>query len=313
MSERLSGTGPVHPWPGPMPPEQPAAPRTAAAHGQARTGAPAAAARPVPPRLNLPPRDGNPLIAPGPLPALVTACLAALLAGAAALPFPSALAGLGMPHALLAVPVILLQAVTAAGWFRLNGMWPARQGIALAFLGGVAADVALLVADRGSAATVLLGTLGVWCLLVLVLQLRNVSSPDERLYALTATFTSAALAVLAAGFLAAAPVSADVVTVTASCAGVAALVRAVPLPRHVSPVATLVAAAGVGLLIGQPAGLGTGTALLTGALAGGCALIGLRVASYDFPSRFVHFTAGVALPLALTSPAAYVLARLLER
>ncbi|WP_344962481.1 hypothetical protein [Streptomyces thioluteus] len=34
--------------------------------------------------------------------------------------------------------------VTAAGWFRLNGMWPARQGIALAFLGGLAADAGLL-------------------------------------------------------------------------------------------------------------------------------------------------------------------------
>jgi hypothetical protein len=51
--------------------------------------------------------------------------------------------------------------------------------------------------------------------------------------------------------------------------------------------------------------------LVLGTVAGGCALIGLRTASYDFPSRFVHFTAGVALPLTAAAPAAYVLARAL--
>jgi hypothetical protein len=48
----------------------------------------------------------------------------------------------------LVVPLVILQAVTAAGWFRLNGMWPARQGIALAFAGALVADVALLAAGR---------------------------------------------------------------------------------------------------------------------------------------------------------------------
>jgi hypothetical protein len=42
---------------------------------------------------------------------------------------------------------------------------------------------------------------------------------------------------------------------------------------------------------------------------GVCALIGHRVASYDYPSRFVHMTAGVALPLAAAAPAVYVLGR----
>jgi hypothetical protein len=56
--------------------------------------------------------------------------------------------------------------------------------------------------------------------------------------------------------------------------------------------------------------LGSEGALL-GAGAGACALIGHRVASYDYPSRFVHFTAGVALPLAAAAPAVYVLGRAL--
>lgn len=300
MSERAPGNRSTHPWPGPMPPEQTAAARHPVGHGQA-AAATAPAPRPAT-RLNLPPRDGSPLIAPGALPALLTACLAGLLAGTAALPTP-----------VLAVAVVLLQAVTAAGWFRLNGMWPARQGIALAFLGGVAADVALLVAPAGDAAAVVLGTLGVWCLLVLVLQLRNLSGPDERLYALTAALTATALAVLAGGYLAAAPVSADVVTATAACTGVTALVRALPLPRYVSPAVAFLAACGAGLGLGQLTGLEPAGAAVTGAVAGCCALIGLRVASYDFPSRFVHFTAGVALPLALASPAAYALARLLAQ
>ena len=65
------------------------------------------------------PRSGSPIIAPGIQPAALTAALGAAdgrrrggrQAGAR-----------GAPGAL--------QAVTAAGWFRLNGMWPARQGIA---------------------------------------------------------------------------------------------------------------------------------------------------------------------------------------
>ncbi len=78
------------------------------------------------------------------------------------------------------VPLVILQAVTAAGWFRLNGMWPARQGIALAFLGAVAADVAVLVAGREHAPAAILGALGVWVLLSLVLQLRSHADPDTR-------------------------------------------------------------------------------------------------------------------------------------
>jgi hypothetical protein len=50
---------------------------------------------------------------------------------------------------------------------------------------------------------------------------------------------------------------------------------------------------------------------LLGAAAGACALIGHRVASYDYPSRFVHFTAGVALPLSAAAPVVWVLGRTL--
>ncbi|NKY16138.1 hypothetical protein HGA06_18970, partial [Streptomyces somaliensis DSM 40738] len=52
-------------------------------------------------------------------------------------------------------------------------------------------------------------------------------------------------------------------------------------------------------------------AAVVGLAAGACAVVGLRVAAYDYPSRFVHMTAGVALPLALAAPAAYLLGRVL--
>ncbi|MGI5470208.1 hypothetical protein [Streptomyces sp. CA-132043] len=238
----------------------------------------------------------SPIIPPGFRPAALTAGLAVLLALAAPLPrvFP-------------AVVVAVLQAVTAAGWFRLNGMWPARQGIALAFLGGLVTDVALLVTGRDDAPVVGIGTLGVWCLLVLVLQLRNRSSADERMYALTAGLTSSALAVLAAGHLAAEP---HATVAGAVAVAVAVLARALPLPGPVSVVLALLAATGAGIAAGQFGGDGAAGAVL-GFAAGGCALIGLRVASYDYPSRFVHLTAGVALPLALAAPAVYVLGRTL--
>jgi hypothetical protein len=236
----------------------------------------------------------SPIIEPGMQPAGLTALLGLLLAGAAAIG----------TYALL-LPLVVLQAVTAAGWFRLNGMWPARQGIAFGFAGALAADAALLAADRSPAA--ILGALGVWVLLSLVLQLRSHADPDERMHGLMATVAAAALAIIAAGYLAA---EADAVTVGAVSVAVAVLARALPLPTPASVAVALLAAAGAGIAVGGMTGLGASGALL-GAGAAVCALIGHRVASYDYPSRFVHFTAGVALPLAGAAPVVYVLGRAL--
>lgn len=227
-------------------------------------------------------------------PAALTALLGLLLAGAAELGI----------YALL-VPLIVLQAVTAAGWFRLNGMWPARQGIALGFAGALVADVAVLGVGREDATGAILGTLGVWVLLSLVLQLRSHADPDERMYGLMATVASAALAIVATGYLAAAP---HAVAIGASAVAVAVLARALPLPTAVSVVVSLLAAAGMGIAVGGMTGVGAKGALL-GAGAAVCALIGHRVAAYDYPSRFVHFTAGVALPLAVAAPVVWVLGR----
>jgi hypothetical protein len=78
------------------------------------------------------------------------------------------------------------------------------------------------------------------------------------------------------------------------------------LPTAASVVVALLAGAGGG----AAAGWLTGTSgALVGVGAAVCALIGHRVASYDYPSRFVHFTAGVALPLAAAAPVVYVLGR----
>ncbi|MFG2886624.1 hypothetical protein ACGFYV_30715 [Streptomyces sp. NPDC048297] len=236
----------------------------------------------------------SPIIEPGMQPALLTALLGLLLAGAAAVG----------TYALL-VPLVLLQAVTAAGWFRLNGMWPARQGIALAFLGALAADAAVLGAGREHAPGAILGTLGVWVLLCLVLQLRSHADPDERMYGLMASVTSAALAIVATGYLGA---DAHAVSVGAAAVAVAVVARALPLPTPASVTVAVLAAAGAGIAVGGMTGMGTKGALL-GAAAAVCALIGHRVAAYDYPSRFVHFTAGVALPLAAAAPVVWVLGR----
>jgi len=238
----------------------------------------------------------SPIIEPGLQPAALTAGLGALLAGGAAL-----------GSYALVVPLVILQAVTAAGWFRLNGMWPARQGIALAFLGAFAADVALLAVGREQAPAVILGTLGVWVLLCLVLQLRSHADPDTRMYGLMATVASSALSIIAAGHLAAPQ---NAVTVGAVAVAAAILARALPLPTAASVVVALLAAAGAGIAVGQATSLGTSGAFL-GLGAGVCALIGHRVASYDYPSRFVHLTAGVALPLTAAAPVIYVLGRAL--
>ncbi|WP_375546817.1 hypothetical protein [Streptomyces gossypii] len=285
-------------------PQQGAAPAEPAPAAPAPTVPPGTGPAPPPSRAARPGRASrarpSPLIAPGLQPAVLTTVLAALLAATAPLPRPA-----------LAAAVVLLQAFTAAGWFRLNGMWPARQGIALAFLAGVTTDVALLATSREHTPTAVIGTLGIWCVLGIVLQLRNHSSPDERLYALTAGLTSTALTVLAAGYLAVARESSEAVTVGAAAVAAAALLRALPLPPFLSPAVAVLAAGGAGALAGRLTDLGNTDGTLIGLAAGVCALIGLRVASYDYPSRFVHMTAGVALPLTLAAPAVYFLGRAL--
>ncbi|THA29776.1 hypothetical protein E6R18_22835 [Streptomyces sp. A1277] len=318
----------IQPEPRPAPPAVPADPAGPAPVHPQHTAAPGTGSYPLPPEVRATPApapagapgdDGysapttlgnaritdaqraraegrSPIIAPGIQPAAITAVLGLLLA-----------LGAAIGSYALAVPLVLLQAVTAAGWFRLNGMWPARQGIALAFAGGLVADVALLAAGRENGPAAIIGTLGVWVLLTVVLQLRSRAGADERMQGLMATVASAALAVLAAGHLAAVP---DAVTVGAVAVAAAVLVRALPLPGPVSVVAALVVAAGAGAAAGAVTDLGAKGALL-GLVAGVCALIGLRVASYDYPSRFVHMTAGVALPLTAAAPAVYLLGRVL--
>ncbi|MEU9198295.1 hypothetical protein [Streptomyces hundungensis] len=293
----------------PLPPEMPMASGPAPEPATTPTPTPAPAGAAGGPAYGSPTTVGNarvtdaqrarvegrsPIIAPGMQPAALTAALGLLLAVAAPIG----------PYAL-AVPLVALQAVTAAGWFRLNGMWPARQGIALAFAGGLVADVALLALGRENAPAAILGTLGVWVLLTLVLQLRSHADPDERMYGLMATVASAALAILAGGYLAAPP---HAVSVGAAAVAVAALARALPLPSVARVAVALLAAAGAGVAVGGLTGIGASGALL-GLAAGACALIGLRVASYDYPSRFVHLTAGVALPLTAAVPVLYLIGR----
>ncbi|MGW2375669.1 MULTISPECIES: hypothetical protein [Kitasatospora] len=225
-------------------------------------------------------RTGSPIIDPGLQPALITAGAAALLAGGAAL-----------GQVALALVVALLQLLTAAGWFRLNGMWPARQGILLAALAGFTADAAVLLADSNGGVAAVVGTLGGFFLLVLVLQTFRPSDPKERFYALTVLGSATVVTALCTTLLLAEWVPAGVGAVA-----LATLLAAAPLPgpKQLGPVLGLVAAVLLGFLVGAPVALG--------ALAGLGALVGRRVAAYDFPSRFVHMTAGVALPLAVAAP-----------
>ncbi|MEY9962787.1 hypothetical protein ABIA33_000813 [Streptacidiphilus sp. MAP12-16] len=251
-------------------------------------------------------RIGSPIIDPGVQPAAATLAIGLLIALAALLGRPA-----------LVLPTLLLQAVTSAGWFRLNGMWPARQGIALAALGGFTADAAMLAASGGTAPAVLAGTLGGFFLLVLILQIFRPSNPDERFYALTVSASATVMTILAGCFLAAGTIthhgwsSGAVVLVGTLSAAVAVLLSAVPgLPAKAGFGAGAVIALACGALLGVVTGMGLGGALL-GLAAGSCALVGRRVAAYDFPSRFVHLTAGVALPLACAAPAVFLVGHLL--
>ncbi|MGA5818207.1 hypothetical protein ACPC54_10155 [Kitasatospora sp. NPDC094028] len=234
-------------------------------------------------------RTGSPIIDPGLQPALITAAVAALLAGGAAL-----------GQVALAVVVAALQLLTAAGWFRLNGMWPARQGILLAALAGWTATAAVLLADSEGSAAAVVGALGGFFLLVLVFQTFRPSDPKERFYALTVLGSATVVTALCTMLL-----LADWVPAGVGAVALATVLAAAPIPgpKQVGPVLGLVAAVLLGLLVGAP--------LALGALAGLGALVGRRVAAYDFPSRFVHMTAGVALPLAVAAPLIWIATDLL--
>ena len=161
----------------------------------------------------------------------------------------------------------------------------------LAALAGLTADVAVLLADSGGDAAAVVGTLGGFFLLVLVLQTFRPSDPKERFYALTVLGSATVVTALCTALL-----LADWVPAGVGAVALATLLAAAPLPgpKQLGPVLGLVAAVLLGFLVGAPVALG--------ALAGLGALIGRRVAAYDFPSRFVHMTAGVALPLAVAAP-----------
>ncbi|MFE4058325.1 hypothetical protein ACFXP3_18885, partial [Streptomyces sp. NPDC059096] len=92
----------------------------------------------------------------------------------------------------------------------------------------------------------------------------------------------------------------------------APVARALPLPGFVSVVVALLAGVGGGIVAGGLTDPGAAGGALLGLGAGVCALVGLRAASYDYPSKFVHMTAGVALPLTAAAPAVYLLGRALS-
>ncbi|MFJ6620876.1 hypothetical protein ACIQOW_25285 [Kitasatospora sp. NPDC091335] len=275
--KRPTAPGPVGPGRAAGPPGAPAAPPYAAV--------PPPAAQPAGP----PGRTGSPIIDPGLRPALITAGAAALLAGGAAL-----------GQIALALVLAPLQLLTAAGWFRLNGMWPARQGILLAALAGLVADVSVLLADSDGGVAAVVGTLGGFFLLVLVLQTFRPSDPKERFYALTVLGSATVVTALGTMLL-----LADWVPAGVGAVALATVLAAAPLPgpKQLGPVLGLAAAVVLGLLVGAPVALGL--------LAGLGALVGRRVAAYDFPSRFVHMTAGVALPLAVAAPLIWIATDLL--
>ncbi|MFE5326508.1 hypothetical protein ACFRCG_08960 [Embleya sp. NPDC056575] len=242
---------------------------------------------------------------PGLLPGLCTVGLAGVLAVTAIAGKPALLLG-----------IAFLQVLTAVGWFRLNGMWPARQGIALVVLVAFGTDAAVYAkGEQGLASVpaVLAGAL----LVTLAMQARSGARPGELLPALTVT-TSAALitafdvAYLVAGDLSGGPVDAGAAVVPAVlAAGVATLVRAVPLPPAIAAIPSWLLGSAAGAAAAVSLGGEAPYAALLGAGAAALALLGRRVAGYDHPSRFVHFTAGVSLPLALAAPAAYLLGRVM--
>jgi hypothetical protein len=239
---------------------------------------------------------------PGMPSALLTAGLAVLLAVAALAGGPAPLLGAGV-----------LQVVTAAGWFRLNGMWPARQGIALAAVSGFAALVAVQIAgDDGL--RVLPGVLAGAVLLVLAQQLARRDGRGELLPALAVTASATLVTVLDVAYVFAADLERPGVdTGAVVLAGVAAVAAAVfvasaPLPATAGAVAGFLVGTAVGAGVGMAQGIG-GNAALFAAGAAVAGLAGRAASGYDHPSRFVHLTAGVALPLAFAGPVIYLLGR----
>ncbi|MGH3343742.1 MAG: hypothetical protein ACRDPK_12880 [Carbonactinosporaceae bacterium] len=247
------------------------------------------------------------------LPALLTACYAAVLAVAAHLGRPA-----------FAAALVFAQVVFAVGWFRLAPPATLRSSRVIAILAGLAADAAVFADEIAPGTAPMASVLGIAFVLVLVQQLARRDGRGAVTTALTMGVSGVVLTSLAAWYLAAWSVGSDLggraaedtaaMIVSAVIGGICAatLIGALPLPGPVTGTLGLLGAAGAGVLLEVPLGAGgLVPGMVLAACGGGLALVARTVIAYGSPAREARLSAGVMLPFVLAAPAAYVVGRFL--
>lgn len=218
--------------------------------------------------------------------------------------------GAASTAAVLAVAVGLVQALVAARWFPAVTVPGGRTGPVIALAAAATADVLVARADgvhpMGPAASVA----GVAFLAALVQQLARRDGRPALTASLSATVALVVLAVLGAGYVAAA--AADdgdwLVAAVAVCAAVLAASTALPGPSALSWTVGAVAAGGAGALVLGLGDLDRRAVVVVPLAATATAAVG-RLLATRLPRPDPWLAA--ALPLLLVGPAALVLARLL--
>lgn len=239
---------------------------------------------------------------------LMIAAVAASVAAGLAVVLGLAAAG---PVGVLVAAVALVQLLVVARWFAaLDVSAAARGGALVGAAAAIGADLAVALRDDRHALAPVTAALGLAMLAALLQQLVRRDGRDRLTASLTATVVLAAVGALGSCYLGVQSSRDGTAFVVAGVVAAAAAVVATALPGPEALAGSLgvLAGAGTGVVAGVLSDLGPRTGGLVGlgcALAAGVTAAVARRAVRPDPL----VTAG--LPLLLTAPVAFVLARLL--
>jgi len=210
---------------------------------------------------------------------------------------------------VLALAVVLCQALLVSGWHQLIGAPDGRTGPAVVLAAGAVSVVLAVFARDEPTMAPMVAVLALALVAAIVGELgRYDSSSGAVVRSLSATVTGCVVSVLSAGLVAerGATLGLPVTVAAVLAAGLAACVAFLPLPPGAADLAVFAAAGGVGVVTGLlVSDLGLLRAVLLCLLAGSFGLIGRRIAASDPVSA----PAGVAAEVGAAVPAGRVAAR----
>jgi hypothetical protein len=215
------------------------------------------------------------------------------------------------PVGVLVAAIGLLQLLVAARWFvALDVSAAARGGAVVGAAAAIGADLAVALRDERHPLAPVTAVLGLAMLAAMLHQLLRRDGRDHLTTSLAATVSLAVVGSLGACYLGAQSSRDGTAFVVGgvAAAALAVVAAALPGPETLAAGAGLVAGSAAGVVVGVLSDLGAGTGGIVGLCCAVAAAVTVAIARRaPKPDPFV--TAG--LPLLLSAPVAFLLARLL--